>query len=244
MPTQLYVRDAEGGPWRRYDGELLPGGAVAPGAAAARVLPRMSFVLSADLGQVNDFTALVVVETHWTGPGDGGAPVYAHDVSHLERHRGISYPAIAARIVRLCAELPAPPLLVVDETGVGRAVCDDLRLANPRSRCFMPITITSGQDATAQPDGSWHVAKRLLVGRTQIALQNRRLRVGRNLPMAAELVREMLSFRAKITPAGNVVYGAPDTSDWRTGVHDDMTLAVALAVWAVEDGIGAPTRFY
>jgi hypothetical protein len=125
-------------------------------------------------------------------------------------------------------------VLVVDETGVGRAVCDQLRQANPRVAWFTPVTITSGMDAVAQEDGSWHTAKRLLVGAVQVALQNGRLKVGKKLPLAPVLVKEMLSFKARVTPSGNVTYGVPDTSDWRQGVHDDLLLSVALGIWAAE----------
>lgn len=230
MPT-MYYRDAEGGPWREYRGELLPGGAVGPPRVPP---PPMTFVVGADLGQVVDYTALTVVETQRLNPGDPGLPVYSHQVSHLERHRGTLYPVIAARIVQLCAELPAPPVLVVDESGVGRAVCDEIRLANPRTKWFCPVTITPGMDDAVQPDGSWHVAKRLLVGKVQVALQRRHLKAGKNLPLTPTLVRELLTFRAKITSAGNVVYGAPPAVDWRDKSHDDLVLSVALAVWAAE----------
>lgn len=227
----FYTRDPEGGPWHEYQRELLPDGTVGPPLQAG---PPRTFVVGVDLGQVQDYSAFVVVETERTNPGDPGLPTFAHDVSHLERHRGELYPVIAARVARLCAELPAPPVLVIDETGCGRGVCDQLRLARPRTSWYVPATITPGMDATPQPDGSWHVAKRLLVGCTQVALQNRRLKVGKNLPLASVLVREMLSFKAKITPSGNVTFGAPPTTDWRNGVHDDLVLAVALAVWAAE----------
>lgn len=231
--AKLYTRDAGGGFWREHPAELGEDGTVLLGGAPA--LPAETwFTVSADLGQVNDYTAVAIVESVQANPGSTGEAVYSHDVSHLERYRGMPYPEVADRLVRLCAHLPAAPVLVIDETGVGRAVCDQLRRANPRTVWFCPITITAGMDAVAQPDGSFHVAKRQLVGAVQVAQQNHRLKVGKSLPLAPVLVKECLSFQARITSSGNVVYGVPDTSDWRNGVHDDLVLAVALGVWGAE----------
>src|SRR5215213_791326 len=104
MPDRMFVRDADGGEWRPYRGELRPDGQVAFVPA-----PATRFVVGADLGQVVDYTALSVVESHRVNPGDTGQPLYAHEVTWLERYRGEPYPKIAARIAQLCAELPAPP---------------------------------------------------------------------------------------------------------------------------------------
>lgn len=233
MP-KMYFRDAEGGFWREYRGELEEGGKVLPNGAAP-LPPQTVFTVSCDLGQVQDFTAVAIVESCRLNPGDTGDALYSHEVSHLERYRGMPYPDVAERLVRLCASLPAPPVLAVDETGVGRAVCDQLRRANPRTAWFCPITITTGMDAALQRDGSYHVGKRLLVGVVQVAQQNHRLKVGRSLPLAPVLVKECLSFKARILPSGHVTYGVPDTSDWRNGVHDDLVLSVAMGLWGAEN---------
>jgi hypothetical protein len=51
----------------------------------------------------------------------------------------------------------------------------------------------------------------------------------RPLPEGATLVRELTTFQVKITPATNEVFAA-----WREGQHDDLGLAVAIAVWQAE----------
>ena len=43
---------------------------------------------------------------------------------------------------------------------------------------------------------------------------------------AATLVKKMAEMRVKISGVGNEQYGA-----WRSGEHDDLVLAVALACW-------------
>ncbi len=149
------------------------------------------------------------------------------DVVHLERlPLGTSYVAVAKRVQALMAEPTlAEAALVVDGTGVGRAVIDLLRAAGLQLHA---ITITAG--ATVTGNGwSTHVPKRDLVGALQVHLQTGALKIARGLPEAETLVRELLSFKAKITDAGNDTYAA-----WREGSHDDLVLATALAAWWAE----------
>jgi hypothetical protein len=216
----------------------------------------ISYFVGLDLGQASDFTALAVLERtsspdpsdswgemvrvrqHWSGiemvPAREAPPKRERSfaIRHLERFPlGTSYPAIIARVVQLCAE---PPLtgatLVVDQTGVGRAVVDMIRAAGPKAR-IRPITITAGQAVV--PDGAgWHVPKKELVSVLQVLLQSRRLQVARRLPMASVLVKELESFRVKITTSANETFEA-----WRERDHDDLVLAVALAAWAGQQGV-------
>ena len=195
--------------------------------------------IGVDLGQVSDFTALAVLEQpvparRWQDPAWPAPPVYA--LRHIERvPLGTPYPDVVRRVL---AVLEAPGLsdvtLIVDQTGVGRAVVDLLRDALARrtrgqALYFWPATITAGQTATTTNDGALHVPKKDLIAALQLLLQKRRLQIARALPFAETLVKELENFRVKITPAGNEVFEA-----WREGQHDDLVLAVALAAWLAE----------
>jgi hypothetical protein len=58
-------------------------------------------------------------------------------------------------------------------------------------------------------------------------LQNGRLKVARELPLAETLKTELLNFRVKIDPKT-----AHDSYEhWREGDHDDLVLATAMACW-------------
>src|SRR5262249_19666725 len=77
--------------------------------------------------------------------------------------------------------------------------------------------------------GGLHLPKKELVGTLQVLFQTRRLQVARTLPDAATLVRELESFRTKITLART------DTLEtWREGQHDGLVLDLALAALAGE----------
>ena len=156
---------------------------------------------------------------------------------HLERFRlGTSYPAVVARVGEL---LRTPPFagrtaLVVDGTGVGRAVTDMLRQAG-----LSPVVITiTGGDSVTFEGGAWRVPKRDLVGVTQVLLQSGRLKVAESLQLAPTLVSELLTFRVKISElTAHDSYGA-----WREGSHDDLVLALACAAWYAERWRPPPVR--
>jgi hypothetical protein len=125
------------------------------------------YYVGLDLGQAVDFTALAVLER----PSSAGhEPVYS--LRHLRRFPlGTPYTEVVPAVVRL---LGAPPLkehvtLVVDQTGVGRAVVDLLRR---EAECrLVPVTITAGHQVTVAEDGSRHVPKKELVTGLQLLLQ-------------------------------------------------------------------------
>jgi hypothetical protein len=216
-----------------------------------------TYLTGLDLGQAQDYTALAIVE-RTVSEDDEDEPVTRtfdaamrwmtterpfaipkekktetrYAVRHLERFElGTSYPAICKRVVELFAE---PRLkngtLLVDQTGVGRPVVDMLRRARPKAR-IRPITITSGNAVV--PDGAgYHVPKKDLVSAMQVLFQSRRIQVARSLPNADVLVKELESFRVKITMSANETFEA-----WRDRDHDDLVLAVALAAWKGDHGL-------
>ena len=74
--------------------------------------------------------------------------------------------------------------------------------------------------------GGYHVPKRDLVTTLQVLLQSGRLKVASDLKLAKVLVDEMLNFKVKI----NVKTAHDSYEAWREGIHDDLVLAVALAL--------------
>ena len=176
--------------------------------------------LGLDLGQVQDHTALALVE--WEQKGDDR--VYA--LRHLERlPLGTGYPVIRDHLSTLMAtdDLLDRTALVVDGTGVGRGVLDFFKETGLR---FTSVVVHGGRQTTVDEWGYHHVPKRELVGIAQVLLQDRRLKFAPRLPFVKLLEDELLKFEVKITDAGTDVYGA-----WREGAHDDLVFALCLAVW-------------
>lgn len=199
--------------------------------------PESSFCLGLDLGQTIDPTAACVVERIRTPipPPEGiGSDLIQrlaeprYELRWLERMPlRTSYVAIAAHVGSLLAK---PPLrdncqLVLDLTGVGRGVGD---IFSHAGLDFIGVTITGGTDhETRDPDGiNHHASKLTLVSRLQAALHSGELKIARNLPEAKVLAEELQNFRATISEAtGYASFGA------RTGRHDDLVLALCLALW-------------
>lgn len=189
-----------------------------------------NFYLGADIGQVNDYTALAILEHVWA-LGSVSNPLKQHEmrynIVHLERvPLGTSYPDQVALIKKRYDAVPlregCSKTLLVDATGVGRAVVDLMR-AN--GLYPIPIVITGGAGVTEHHNAR-HVPKRDLVSAVQVLMQTGRFKVAGGLPEGRILAGELQTFKYKMTSAANVQYEA-----WRESDKDDMVLAVAICAW-------------
>lgn len=123
--------------------------------------------------------------------------------------------------------------LCVDKTGVGGPVVEDLRDSH-EDLYFRAVSI-AGPNVREhrledEPD-SWVVAKKDLLARAKMLFDTGRLRIARGIPFEEALLEELVSFQYDTTPAGNQVFGA-----WREGQHDDLVLALCLALWDAHKG--------
>jgi hypothetical protein len=202
---------------------------------------RVKFVLAADLGQSTDPTALCVLEHHTLERMHHKGRIQrlgeAFDVRHLQRlPLGLSYIDQVQHVAQLLAR---PPLhagcdLIIDETGVGRAVGDIFENAGLHPT---RVTITAGNDQSAGHGmgmgGGWHVAKSILISTLDARLHTGELRFAAELQEAGAMAEELKDFRRKVGVAGRYSFEA------RVGRHDDLVLAVALALWAI---VGRPKQ--
>jgi hypothetical protein len=229
---------------RPEDGPVLFGQHRSPGATA--------YIAGLDLGQSQDYSALAILEHG--GPGeDPPLPEQTWNTRHLQCWPlQTPYMAIVEDVIAMLAR---PPLagattLALDMTGVGRPVVDLFRAANTAESVrdadghwtrptplltarLVPIQITGGNQVTGEGDG-FNVPKRDLAGGVQVALQTGRLKIAAGLPDTQVLVQELQNFRVTISLAGHDSYGAGTGEEWRVGAHDDLVLAVAIALWVGE----------
>ena len=189
----------------------------------------MSFYVGLDLGQAADFTALAVLELANTEEGEREL-----HLRHLERYPlRTPYTAVAdsvaALVEKLCdlSLLRDEPDLLVDNTGVGRAVTDVLRGKGLR---FKAITLTGSSQVTRGDAGEYRVPKADVVDALVVPFQSGTLKVARGLELWPTLRTELLNFRRKINPAtAHASY-----EHWRDSDHDDLVLAAALAAWGAQ----------
>jgi len=151
-------------------------------------------------------------------------------VRHLKRYElGTRYPAIVEDVRSLLSGAAfrhriERTALIIDRTGVGRAVMDIFHTAEVYP---IGITIHGGERVIMENSMHYRVPKRDLVAAAIKYLQNGFLKIAATLPHADTLKRELQNFRLKIDPKT-----AHDSyTHWRDGDHDDLVLAVALACW-------------
>jgi hypothetical protein len=183
------------------------------------------FVAGLDVGQMSDPAALCIVQV--AASSDSNLADY--HVRHAERFPlGLPYPEMVKQFVARLGrpEIQGRCMVVIDATGVGAAVVDMVRSMVPVPCCAVTI---HGGELVIPVSGGYRVPKRDLVSVVQVLLQQGRLKIASGMAGAPMLVEELSNFRYKITSAVHDVYGA-----WREGEHDDLVLAVALAVWWCE----------
>jgi hypothetical protein len=189
----------------------------------------VSFYVGLDLGQAADFTALAVLEA--VSAEEAERELH---LRHLERYPlRTPYTVVADGVVALAKKLRDlsfirdDPDLLVDNTGIGRAVTDVLRDKGLR---FKAITLTGGSQVTRGDTGEYRVPKADVVDSLVVPFQAGTLRVARGLELWPTLRTELLNFRRKINPAtAHASY-----EHWRESDHDDLVLAAALAAWGTQ----------
>lgn len=216
---------------QEFNGQVL----TAEGYFPARRQSR--FALGLDLGQAIDPTALCAVERIVEGkiPVEVGTDLRQKtapprfECRFLERLAlATPYPSVIAHTGRLLSRAPLAGNceLVIDMTGVGRAVADMFTTAGLH---FTGVTITGGDNERQDSDDgtNYHVSKIQLVSRLQALFHAGDLKIAKSLPEAVALAAELQDFRASISEAGYASFGA------RVGRHDDLVLALALACWSL-----------
>jgi hypothetical protein len=213
------------------------------------------YIVGVDLGKLRDPSAFVAYKTSAVGEQT------AYSAVALERFdKGTPYPKIRKTIASWVSREPldeAP--LVVDATGVGGPVVDEMQEMPELRGRIVPVTITQGLaiswDKTTK---MWHVAKRHLASVIQATLSSGRLIIppadeswtpqekGSWTRIIKVLEEEFKNFTIKITTHGNETMSA-----WRDNVdNDDILMATATCLWwseyrqlaqAVSFASGAPT---
>jgi hypothetical protein len=177
------------------------------------------YTIGVDLGQSNDSTAIAAVRRIDRYPDK---PVF--QVVGLRRLAlGTPYPAIVVQVMDTLArpQLRGKAELVIDMTGVGRPVFD---MFQGYGVSPIGVTITAG-DATTRDGSVYRVPKIALVSRLQALLHDQRLHIHSDIPDALALVGELQNFRAEYSESGYIRFNA------RSGKHDDLVLALAIALW-------------
>ena len=185
-----------------------------------------NLVVGMDLGKVSDHTAIAVVEHLWKIEEDR-PPTDIYRIGFVHRWPlETPYEAIISDLGAIIEEggfRGAP--IIFDASGIGRTVAKLLHDAHLRRELgdYMPqpIIITGAAKMVRN-----QVPLADLIAAVVAPMQTGRLKLAAGLPDGEALLRELLTFHTKTTPTGNLSYGSERQRD-----HDDLVMAVALAVW-------------
>jgi hypothetical protein len=193
--------------------------------------------IGADIGQSVDPTAVIVIDTDLASK--------LHTVRWVETlPLGTSYPDVVDRLVEIdnrCRSEGAAQM-IVDNTGVGRPVVDLLRTR--LSGGLHAVTIGAGTVVSQPGPHESVVPKRDITGVLELVLQTRRLIVTKGLQGAGDLKAELKAFNFAISRGGRDSYEAS------AGSHDDLVIALGLALWSAERWLarggrrGARMKYY
>lgn len=147
-------------------------------------------VIGCDLAKHSDFTVLIAMDRKT------GACLDIARFNHLD------WPVQKERIVGFCRKHNG--LLVLDATGIGDPIYDDLKHEIPQ---IQPVKLTNP-------------VKTQLIQRLVVGVEQRQISWPRSWTM---LTDEMKRYEYQILPSGTITYNAPG------GYHDDCVVALALA---------------
>jgi len=156
--------------------------------------PKKQYVMGADLAKHEDFTVLCVLDM------DG-------HLCAFDRFNQLDWVFQRKRIVQLAQQYNAR--LLIDSSGVGDPVCDELQREDIRVDGYKFTSAT----------------KKDLIENLSMTIENQKL----TIPQILHLINELKLYGYKTTPSGNIQYGAPE------GYHDDCVIALALAAWQLKD---------
>ncbi len=162
-----------------------------PTEADLEVKPGHLYVMGVDLGKSQDFTVITVYDR------TSNYQVYQDRFNILE------WPYQKAKIASISRKYNNA-LVILDATGVGSPIYDDL------NRAGVPISPFHFTNST----------KKDIIEKLSIAIEQRYIRM---LP-SEETLQEFDSYEFNYTKSGLVSYNA------RSGMHDDIVIAHALAV--------------
>jgi hypothetical protein len=199
------------------------------------------FYVGLDLGQMQDHSALAVVERDEIFVGEMDHATYERPrvrrfrVRYLERLAlGTYYPTVVERVRQVVRQRPLMSrcTLVMDATGVGAPVLDLMRVAGLGCG-IVPVNLTGGE-RESQSGGIWNVPKQGLISGLLLMLEKKELALSKRVAAALVLDKELAGMEARVSRSGHFTFGA------REGEHDDLVMAAALACWRARwrsDGI-------
>ena len=199
----------------------------------------MDYICGLDIGQRQDYTASVLINVNKLIDKNSSiskTTIESLEVVAITRFKlGTFFTDIADEIAsgmtKLLLKSQIQPKLVIDITG-NYSITELFNAKNNPYELFkvVPVIITGGS-LSSFDKGVYNVPKYELIFRTNIALEQYKLKFAEGMPFIDILIDELRNYGRSIKESGTEIFNA------RSGEHDDLVLALSLAVWmCVKDG--------
>jgi hypothetical protein len=180
------------------------------------------YVMGVDWGKYNDFTVIVVLDlSGYTIPHVTiGSPwdkreLPVIEVCFIDRFNQVDYTLQMGRLLA-AYERFMPAIIVAERNAAGEPLIEVMM------RMGLPV----------YPFITGNATKALAIDALALALERGQLAI----PKDEILINELLAFDAERLPSGMLRYAAPE------GMHDDVTMALAMAMWAAASPSRQPQK--
>lgn len=150
------------------------------------------YILAVDLAKYRDWNVITILDR------------YEHKVVFIDRFQKENYTIVKEKILSLARKYNNASI-ILDSTGLGRPISDDLK----REYLFVNDFQFTGK------------TKEELLSKLKIYIDQKAIVI----PPYEPLIEELEAFTIKRLPSGRIIYSAPE------GYHDDCVISLALAVW-------------
>lgn len=198
--------------------------------AIPRVTGYSRFQIAADLGQANDFSAVVVIKDQALPIVDDSKIIVGpreRTVVYADRFRGVSYVDVVDHLIRL---KNAPPFggkseLAIDGTSIGRVVSD---MMTAQSVPHWAITMTGGQEWSKKSGRYVSAGKTFMVENLAVMFAAGEIKFAHDCPLRSEIEEDLASFTTATTAAGNSII----TQSRSAAGHGDLGIALIVGAFA------------
>jgi hypothetical protein len=180
------------------------------------------YIVGIDLAKLHDYTALVILDTALLAVEEKYAVTVAYRYPI-----GIEYHRIAAHMIEQLLGSPydGDITLVVDATGLGGPVLEQFR---KNLSSVMGVTITAGAKLSRKGN-DLNLPKIILISTLLSVIENQSLYFAEGIHDLETLTQELMAFQGHFGESGRIRYEG-------RRAHDDMVIALALAVWYTAEG--------
>jgi len=188
--------------------------------------PRGPVIISVDVGQVSDYTAILVCEIEKREDSEGVTRNH-YNVRHIERMRGVSYQFQVDRCKQIYEKLNREARFIVDASGA-RPIFDLFRNAGLP---ILPISITAGTSSRIE-HGYGYVSKLELATLLQVISSAGRIHLPPKSKYSKTILDEARAFSLSVSDAGNLKFAADGSK------KDDLIMSLCYLLWLGERGLG------